>query len=88
VGEGVKMVTQAKEMRIRRASLELWRRFGAKSRCGFEEKLRCKFEANLRIAIAVKLMVKMKNLFRLKDGLGLCLEDANVKQHLPLHSKL
>jgi hypothetical protein len=30
-------------------------------------------------------MVKLKNLFRLKDGLGPCLEDANISQHLPLH---
>jgi hypothetical protein len=34
---------------------------------------------NLRIVITVMLMVKMKNLFRLKDGLGPCLEDVNIE---------
>jgi hypothetical protein len=46
------------------------------------------FDENLRIAIAVKLMVKMKNFFRLKDGPGPCFEDAKVKQRLSVHSKL
>jgi hypothetical protein len=32
-------------------------------------------------------MVKSKNLLRLKDGLGPCLVDANITQHLPLHSE-
>ncbi len=32
---------------------------------------------NLRIAIAAKVTVQSKNLFRLKDGLGPCLVDAN-----------
>ncbi len=45
------------------------------------------FPQNLRIVIAVKLMVKAENLARLKDGLGLYLEDANITQHLPLHSE-
>jgi hypothetical protein len=88
VGEGAKMATQAKEMRIRRASLEPLRRFGPNLHSGFEEKSISGFEAIPRIAIAVKLMVKMINLFRLKDGLGPCLEDANVIYHLPLHNKL
>jgi hypothetical protein len=30
----------------------------------------------------------IKNLVRLKDGLGQCLVDANTTQHLPLHGKL
>jgi hypothetical protein len=34
---------------------------------------------NLRIVLADKLMVKMKNLFWLKDGLITSLEDANDK---------
>jgi hypothetical protein len=55
---------------------------------GFGEKPHSEFDENLQIVIAVKLMVKMKNLFRLKDGLGPCLEDAYDKQHLPLHNKL
>jgi hypothetical protein len=38
-----------------------------------------------RIIIEVKLMVKLKNLFRLKVCLGPCLEDASIKQHLLLH---
>ncbi len=32
-------------------------------------------------------MVKLKNLFRLKDGQGPCLEDANITQHLHLHGE-
>jgi hypothetical protein len=35
---------------------------------------------NLRIVIAVKVMVNLKNLFWLKDGLGPCLKDANITQ--------
>jgi hypothetical protein len=33
---------------------------------------------NTQIVITIKLMVKMKNLFRLKDGMGPCLEDLFV----------
>ncbi len=33
---------------------------------------------NPRIVITVKLMDKVKNLFRRKDGLGPCLEDVNI----------
>jgi hypothetical protein len=33
-------------------------------------------------------LAQSKNLFRLKDGLGPCLVDANTTQHLPLHGKL
>ena len=32
------------------------------------------FPQNLQIVIAVKFMVKLKNLFRLKDDLGPCLQ--------------
>ncbi len=46
------------------------------------------FDENLQIAIAVKSMVKLKNLFRLKDGLGPCLEDAKVKRRLSVQNKL
>jgi hypothetical protein len=35
-----------------------------------------------------KPMVQMKNLFRQKDGLGPCLEDAEVKWQLSVHNKL
>jgi hypothetical protein len=38
--------------------------------------------------MVVKLMVELKNLFWPKDGQGPCLEDANDKQHLPLHNEL
>jgi hypothetical protein len=55
---------------------------------GFGEKLHSGFDENLWIVTAVEIMVKMKNLCRLKDGLGPCLEDAYDKQHLPLHNKL
>jgi hypothetical protein len=78
VREGAKMATQAKETRIRRVSSNPQRGFGLNPHSGFEEKFNCGFEENSRIAIAVKLMVKMKNLLRLKDGIGPCLEDANV----------
>jgi hypothetical protein len=44
--------------------------------------------SNLQIAIAVNIMVKLKNLFRQKDGLGPCLEEANITQHLPLNGEL
>ncbi len=37
---------------------------------------------NSRIAIAAKVLVKLKNLF--KGSLGQCLDDANTLQHLPL----
>jgi hypothetical protein len=40
---------------------------------------------NSQIVIAVEIMVKSKNLFRLKDGLGPYLVDANTILHLPLH---
>ncbi len=43
--------------------------------------------ADPRNVIAVKVMVKSKSLFRLKDGLWLCFVDANTTQHLPLHGK-
>jgi len=43
---------------------------------------------NLPFVITVKLMVKIKNLFRLKGGQGLYLDDVNIKQHLPLHGEL
>jgi hypothetical protein len=79
MGKGVKMATQAKEMRIRRTSLNPHRGLGLDPHSVFEEKFHSGFKDNLRIAIAVKLMVKMKNLFRLKDGLGPCLEDAIIK---------
>ncbi len=39
---------------------------------------------NSRIAIAAKVLGKLKNLFRLKGSLGQCLDDANTLQHLPL----
>jgi hypothetical protein len=39
---------------------------------------------NTRIAIAAKVLVQSKNLFRLNCSLGLCLDDANILQHLPL----
>jgi predicted acyltransferase len=43
---------------------------------------------NLQIIIAAKLMVKLKNLLRQKDGPGPFLEDANITQHLSLNGKL
>jgi len=45
------------------------------------------FPQNPLIVIAVKVMVKLKNLYRLKDGLGPCFEDANIIQQLPLHGE-
>ncbi len=33
-------------------------------------------------------MVKMKNLFRLKDGQGPCLDNVSVEQHLHFHGEL
>ncbi len=39
---------------------------------------------NTRIATAAKVLVQSKNLFRLNGSLGLCLDDANTLQHLPL----
>ncbi len=80
------MATQAKEMRTCRASSNSHSEFRPnrlsrfeKPQSGFEEKSHNGFEENLRIAIAVKLMLKMKNLFRLKDGQEPCLEDATDK---------
>ena len=37
---------------------------------------------NTRIVITVKLMVKMKNIFRLKDGQGPCLDNVSVEHIL------
>jgi hypothetical protein len=45
-------------------------------------------DENLKIALAVKVMVKVKNLFRQKDGLGPCFGDAEVKPQLSVHNKL
>jgi hypothetical protein len=56
--------------------------------CGFWKLGHADFLKNLLTVKAVKLMVKLKNLFRLKDGLGKCLEDANITEHLPLHGKI
>ncbi len=63
------MATQAKEMRTRRASSNSHSEFRPnphsrfeKPHSGFEEKSYSGFEENLWIAIAVKLMLKMKNL--------------------------
>jgi hypothetical protein len=53
-------VTQAKEMRILSASLNPQRRFGLNPHTGFEEKFYSGFEENPQIAMAVKLMAKMK----------------------------
>ncbi len=39
------------------------------------------------IVIAIKLMVKSRNLFRPEDGLWPCLEDANITQHISLHGE-
>jgi hypothetical protein len=39
----------------------------------------------VHIITAVKVMVNLKNLFRPKDSLGPCLEDANITQHKPFH---
>jgi hypothetical protein len=45
------------------------------------------FPQNPRIIIALKVMVKLKNLFGPIDGLGPCLEDAKITEHLPLHAE-
>jgi|688.fasta_scaffold120471_2 hypothetical protein len=83
------MATQAKQMRTRIASLGQISIADLKSRIAdLGKSLIASFDENLRIAIAVKLMVKMKNFFRLKDGPGPCFEDAKVKQRLSVHSKL
>jgi hypothetical protein len=79
MGEGVKMATQAMEMRVHRASLNLHSGLGQIRIGDLGTSRWVELFENLRIAIAVKLMVKMKNLFRLKDGLRPCLEDVNVK---------
>jgi hypothetical protein len=42
---------------------------------------------NPQIIITVKLMVKMKKLFWVKDFLGPCLEDVHIEYHLPLCGK-
>ena len=74
------MATQAKQMRTRIASLGQISIADLKSRIAdLGKSLIASFDENLRIAIAVKLMVKMKNLFRLKGGLRPCLEDVNIK---------
>jgi hypothetical protein len=54
----------------------------------FGKSLIASFDKNLRIAIAVKLIVKMKNFFGLKDGTGPCFEDAKINRHLSVFSKL
>jgi hypothetical protein len=43
---------------------------------------------NPPIDITVNCMVKMKNLIGLKDGLGPCLDDVNIEQHLPFCGEL
>jgi hypothetical protein len=43
---------------------------------------------NPPILITVKLMVKMKNLFRLKKGQEPCLDDVSIEEHLPLCGEL
>ncbi len=80
------MVTQAKE-----THREIWKKRGVdleNQPRGFWKIGHASFHKNPRIAITVKLMVKMKNLFRIQDSLGPCLEDANIKLHLPLCGKL
>jgi hypothetical protein len=76
------MATLAEETKRRGKAEEIW-----KSRSAYLENQLCKFwkighasfHKNLRIIITVRLMVKMKNFFWLKNGLGPCLEDANIK---------
>jgi hypothetical protein len=82
------MATQAKEKRTCMASLTRIASLGQISIADLGKSRIASFDENLRNAIAVKLMVKMKNLFRLKDGLGPCLEDAKVKRRLSFHNKL
>jgi hypothetical protein len=70
---------QLKARRIKTRIAELKSRSWKLSHAGFLQ--------NPRIVIAIKLMVKSKNLFMPEDGLGTCLEDANITQHLSLHGE-
>ncbi len=83
------MATQAKETKTRRADLKsrsadlgqvvLW--IWNSAMCGFGKLANghATFQKNPQMVMTVKLMVKIENLFRLKDGLRPCLEDANIK---------
>jgi hypothetical protein len=46
------------------------------------------YVSNMRIAVAAKVLVQLKHLFKLKGSPGQCLDDANTLQHLPLPGRL
>jgi hypothetical protein len=80
------MATQAKEAKLAawvwklaariwgKVALRIW-----KSATRIWKLVRRIMTHNPQFVITVKLMVKTKNLFRLKDGLGPCLEDVNIQ---------
>jgi hypothetical protein len=47
-----------------------------------------RLDSNMRIRITAKVLVKFKNLLKLKGSPGQCLDDANTSQHLPLPGRL
>ncbi len=55
---------------------------------GFGPNLHRWIWAKLVLVITVKLMVRMKNLVRLKDGQGPCLDNVSVEQHLHFYGEL
>jgi hypothetical protein len=87
--KSVKIATQAENLnsqwRIWRLEARIWATPGG----GFEANSQWRIWAKLALIVMTdKLMVKMKNLFWLKDGQGPCLDDVSIEQHLPLCDEL
>jgi hypothetical protein len=84
-GMGADMAPQAKEEHGHFADfLNLLRGF-AQTHSAEQKKVG---HADRGVNLQIKVLVQSNNLFRLKDGLGPCLVDANNTQLLPLHGKL